>query len=94
MNRPSPAQVRDAVEQACRECDLDSQFIASVYAYVEQDEDEWPRCCGSSCEPCVQALEHAARRALILLERSTQSERPATENATNKVPSPSDRQPS
>jgi hypothetical protein len=88
MNRPSPAQIRAAVEQACRECDLDSRFIASVHAYVEQDEDEWPRCCGISCEPCVQTLEHAARRALILIERAAQSEAAHTDNTTHKTPTP------
>jgi hypothetical protein len=46
-------------------------YASSIYAYVEQDEDEWPPCCGSSCEPCVLALEHTARRALIELERLT-----------------------
>jgi hypothetical protein len=74
MNGPTPEQIRDAVERACAECDLDSQFIASVYAYIEQDEDEWPRCCGSSCEPCVLTIAHAARRALILLESAQRSQ--------------------
>jgi len=68
MKRPSPEQVRDAIEQACHETSLDVQFASSVCAYVEQDEDEWPACCGSSCEPCVLTLEHTARRALIILE--------------------------
>jgi hypothetical protein len=67
---PYPAEkVRDAVEQACREMHIDSQYIGSVYAYMEEDEDTWPRCCGSSCEPCVLTLCAAARRALALLEK-------------------------
>lgn len=47
------------------------QYASSVHAYVEQDEDNWPACCGSSCEPCVLTLEHTARRALIILESAT-----------------------
>jgi hypothetical protein len=59
----------DAVEQACRDTALSMEYAASVHAYLSQDESEWPACCGSSCEPCVLALENAARRALKLLNR-------------------------
>jgi hypothetical protein len=66
----TPDQIRDAVEQACREQHIESMYIGSVHAFLEEDEDSWPACCGSSCEPCVLTLEAAARRALILLERT------------------------
>jgi hypothetical protein len=68
---------RDAVERACQDTNLDAQYAMSVHAYLSQDEDEWPACCGSSCEPCVLALEHTARRALIILESAP----PALESA-------------
>lgn len=58
-----------AVEQACRDTSLSMEYAASIHAYIAQDEDEWPACCGSSCEPCVLALENTARRALKLLGR-------------------------
>lgn len=63
-----PQRVAEAVERACREHRLDAQHIGSVYAYLDEDEDAWPACCGSDCEPCVQVLASAARRALTLLE--------------------------
>jgi hypothetical protein len=68
MPAPSPSRVDEAVAQACREFHLDPALAGSVHAYLEEDEDLWPACCGSSCEPCVQTLGSAARRALILLE--------------------------
>lgn len=77
MARPTPEQIRDAIEQACRETALDAMYIPSIYAYVEQDEDEWPSCCNSQCEPCVLTLGHTARRALVLLERAQRSDPPA-----------------
>lgn len=89
MNRPSPAQIRASVEQACQECDLDSRFIASVYAYIEQDENEWPRCCASACDPCVQTIGHAARRALALIERAVQREGALTDDVTHQASVPS-----
>ncbi len=61
-------RARDAVEQACREAGLDLTHAGSVHAYLAEDEDAWPRCCSSSCDPCVLTLQHAARRALALLE--------------------------
>jgi hypothetical protein len=64
-----PARIEAAVTQACRENNLDLTYIGSVYAYLDEDEDEWPACCGSSCDPCVLQLATVARRALILLER-------------------------
>lgn len=62
---------RDAVEQACRYAGLDLTHAGSVHAYLAEDEDAWPRCCNSSCDPCVVTLQHAARRALVLLEPPT-----------------------
>jgi hypothetical protein len=68
MDPPKPSRVADAVAQACRECHLDPALEGSVHAYLDEPEDLWPACCGSSCDPCVQTLGSAARRALILLE--------------------------
>lgn len=63
-----PERVAEAVERACREHHLDAQCITAVHAYLDEDEDQWPACCGSDCDPCVQTLASAARRALVLLE--------------------------
>jgi hypothetical protein len=63
-----PDRVDAAIEQACRECQLDLTYASSIYAYLEEDEDCWPACCGSSCEPCVLQLSTVARRALSILE--------------------------
>ena len=68
MAPPPPSRVDAAVAQACREFHLDPALKGSVRAYVEVDEDLWPACCSSNCDPCVQTLGSAARRALILLE--------------------------
>lgn len=68
MDPPKPSRVADAVAQACREFHLDPALEGSVHAYLDEPEDLWPACCGSSCDPCVQTLGSAARRALILLE--------------------------
>lgn len=63
-----PDRVAAAVDRACREHQLDTRWASSVYAYLEEDEGDWPGCCQSACEPCVLTLASAARRALILLE--------------------------
>jgi hypothetical protein len=63
-----PERVAEAVERACRETRLDLRYVSSVYAYLEEPEDDWPPCCGSDCDPCVQHLAECARRALGLLD--------------------------
>ncbi|MBL8604546.1 MAG: hypothetical protein JNK72_21650 [Myxococcales bacterium] len=65
----APEAISAAAERACLEHHLESAFVGSVMAYMSEDEDTWPSCCGSGCEPCVLSLESAARRALILLEK-------------------------
>ncbi len=65
-----PERVEAAVVQACRDHLLDLTHVASIYAWLDEDEDDWPRCCGSACDPCVGTLAAVARRALTLLERS------------------------
>lgn len=67
LSRYTPQELDDAVSRACREHHLDAGYASSIYAYLDEDEDAWPRCCGSSCEPCVATLAAVARRALTLL---------------------------
>ena len=67
MESASPTRVAEAVACACREHQLDPSLEGSVHAYLEEDEGEWPSCCGGGCDPCVQTLGSAARRALTLL---------------------------
>lgn len=68
FTRFSTQRIDSAVSRACREHGLDLTYMGSVYAYLDEDEDAWPRCCGSACDPCVATLGAAARRALQLLE--------------------------
>jgi hypothetical protein len=69
LSRYAAECVDAAVSQACREHGLDLTHMASIYAYLDEDEDAWPRCCGSACDPCVATLGAVTRRALTLLER-------------------------
>lgn len=67
MDAPDHPLAR-AVEQACRECHLDASLEGCVHAYLEEPPEDWPACCGSSCDPCVLTLASAARRAMQLVE--------------------------
>lgn len=61
-------RIDSAVSRACKEHGLDLTHMGSIYAFLDEDEDAWPRCCGSACEPCVATLGSVARRALDLLD--------------------------
>lgn len=63
-----PERVADAVEQSLREHGMEQVWASSIYAYLEDDEDSWPRCCGSACEPCVATLASVARRVMSILD--------------------------
>jgi hypothetical protein len=69
LSNYAPDRIDAAVTQACREHALDLTHAGSIYAWLDEDEDAWPRCCGSACDPCVATLGSVARRALTLLER-------------------------
>ncbi|MEZ4405654.1 MAG: hypothetical protein R3A52_04025 [Polyangiales bacterium] len=63
-----PERVALAVERACRETRLPVTSMGLVFAFLDDDEDEWPSCCNNGCEPCVLTLAAAARRAMDLLD--------------------------
>lgn len=65
-----------AVAEAVRQCRLDRSYALAVAEMIDEDDDGWPACCGSSCDPCVLTLATAARRARDIL-RAAQD--PATE---------------
>ncbi len=69
FERFAPQHIDAAVSRACRESGLDLTHMSAVYAYLDEDEAGWSRCCGNACDPCVETLGAAARRALHLLER-------------------------
>jgi len=55
------------VAEAVRQCRLDRSYALAVAEMIDEDDDGWPACCGSSCDPCVLTLAAAARRARELL---------------------------
>ncbi len=68
LSRFASERIDSAVSRACSEHGLDLTHMTSVYAYLDEDEDAWPRCCGDGCDPCVATLGAVARRALDLLD--------------------------
>ncbi len=59
-----------AVAAAVREAGLDPSYALAVEAMLDEHESAWASCCGSSCDPCVLTLAHAAREARRRLEAS------------------------
>ncbi len=68
-----PVRVDEAIDQSLREHGMDLVWASSIYAYLDDDEDEWPRCCGSACDPCVATLANVTRRVKTLLEEPMNS---------------------
>lgn len=62
-------QQREQVEAACRAEGIDDTYTAFVARHLTVPDRGWRWCCGSSCDPCVQALGRAvdrSRQALCL----------------------------
>jgi hypothetical protein len=57
-----------AVAAAVREAGLDPSYALAVESMLDEDEGSWAMCCGSSCDPCVLVLAHAAREARRRME--------------------------
>jgi hypothetical protein len=72
-------EIDAAVEQACRELELDLVHAGSVHAWLTEPESDWPTCCDRGCEPCVATLADAARRAKGILEAVRGKAVPSTE---------------
>ena len=53
---------------------IDSSYLAFVARHVDVDDSTWRWCCGSHCDPCVQALGRvvdAARQVLCVSPNAT-----------------------
>ena len=64
----SPDQ-RETVQESCRLEGVDQSYASFVASHLDIADNGWRWCCGSSCDPCVNALGRAvdrARRALCL----------------------------
>lgn len=59
--------VDSALEQASDELGLASYYRDCVRPLLEQPREQWPTCCGGTCEPCSQLLVRVADRTLSLL---------------------------
>ena len=57
-----------ALAQACDEHGLPAYYQPSVRPLFAMPATQWPRCCGSSCEPCAQTLIAIATRVCELLD--------------------------
>lgn len=70
------------VAAAVREARLDPSYARAVDEMIDEDDDAWPGCCGSSCDPCVLTLATTARRARELLRAAEAPARPLADEAT------------
>ena len=70
---PTPEAVSAALAQASEENGLQEWYRVCVRPLLRMPESDWPRCCGSSCEPCSEQLKRVARRTLALLEADAES---------------------
>lgn len=58
----SPDARRKVTEALERE-GVDPSYASFVARHLDADDASWRWCCGSSCDPCVQALGRAVDRA-------------------------------
>lgn len=61
------AKVDAALEKASDELGLESYYRDCVRPLIGQPRDQWPTCCGGTCEPCSQILVLVADRVQKLL---------------------------
>jgi len=62
-----------AVAAAVKEAGLEPSYALAVAEMIDEDDADWPACCGSSCDPCVLSLAHAARGARARLQAGDDS---------------------
>jgi hypothetical protein len=55
--------IEQALTVALEENQLPEAYRQSVRELIDQSEADWPRCCGSDCDPCVLTLQRTAARA-------------------------------
>jgi len=66
-DRPARAAIDAALFQASDENSLGAHYRDIVRPLLRQAREQWPSCCGSSCEPCSLQLIGVATRTLELL---------------------------
>jgi hypothetical protein len=64
----APLEERPEFARACGEHGLPAYYQPSVRPLFAMPATQWPRCCGSSCEPCAETLIAVATRVCELLE--------------------------
>jgi hypothetical protein len=63
----SSSEFKAALEQASSEYGLQDYYQPCVRPLLTMPMNQWPMCCGGSCEPCAQALVTVALRMCELL---------------------------
>jgi hypothetical protein len=61
------ARLDAALEKASDELGLESYYRDCVRPLLGQPREQWPTCCGGTCEPCSQILVLVAERVQTLL---------------------------
>ncbi|MDB4934400.1 MAG: hypothetical protein JWP87_1372 [Labilithrix sp.] len=61
------ARLDAALEKASDELGLESYYRDCVRPLLGQPREQWPTCCGGTCEPCSQILVLVADRVQTLL---------------------------
>jgi hypothetical protein len=69
MSEPKhePLPLEEALVRASNELGLQDYYRDCVRPLLKMPEEQWPRCCGSTCEPCNQLLVNVATRTLTLM---------------------------
>lgn len=62
------AKLDAALEKASDELGLESYYRDCVRPLLGQPRNQWPTCCGGTCEPCSQILVLVADRVAKLLD--------------------------
>ncbi len=63
--------IDEALARASDELGLAIYYRDNVRPLLRQPREQWPTCCGGSCEPCTQLLVLVADRTLALLAGSS-----------------------
>jgi hypothetical protein len=58
-----------ALTKASDELGLESYYRDCVRPLLNQPREQWPTCCGGTCEPCSQILVLVADRVQTLLAK-------------------------
>lgn len=73
MSLKQTPEFKTALAQASAEHGLADYYLPSVRPLFSMPSSQWPRCCGSTCEPCAQTLIAVATRTCEILGVSVES---------------------